>query len=152
MKILICAIGKAKSGTPQHLLYQDYIKRLPYKVECKEFEVKITDSEKRKQREAELLLSACSGYEYIVALDENGKNLSSLEFARTIKNRQQQGYSSFAFIIGGADGLHESVTQKASLTWSLGRATWPHLLVRVLLAEQLYRMHSILSEHPYHRE
>jgi len=152
MKILICAIGKAKSGTPQYLLYQDYIKRLPYKVECKEFEVKITDSEKRKQREAELLLSACGGYEYIVALDENGKNLSSLEFARTIKNRQQQGYSFFAFIIGGADGLHESVTQKASLTWSLGRATWPHLLVRVLLAEQLYRMHSILSEHPYHRE
>ena len=99
-----------------------------------------------------MLLDACKGYERIVALDESGKTLSSREFADTLKNWQQQGNSSFAFVIGGADGLSEAVLKKSHLAWSLGRVTWPHMLVRALLAEQLYRAHSILSRHPYHRD
>lgn len=152
MKILIAAIGKAKTSSPQHQLYLDYTKRLPWRVECKEFEVKLTDTAQRKAREAELLLSACAGYEYIIALDESGSLLSSREFSQTVSNSQQQGISSFAFIIGGADGLDESIIKKAKIIWSFGRVTWPHMLVRALLAEQLYRTHSVISGHPYHRD
>ncbi len=151
MKVLISAIGKTKSS-PQQQLYIDYIKRLPWKVECKEFEVKTTDPIQRKTKEAELLLSACAGYEYIIALDEKGSLLSSREFSEHLGNWQKQGVSSFAFIIGGADGLDNSVLKKAKLIWSFGRVTWPHMLIRGLLAEQLYRAHSVLSGHPYHRD
>ncbi len=152
MKLVIAAIGKAKSSSAQQQLYIDYIKRLPWKIECKEFDVKIADMAQRKAREAELLLSACAGYEYIIALDESGSLLSSREFSEHLGNWQQQGISSFAFIIGGADGLDSSVLKKAKLTWSFGRVTWPHMLVRGMLAEQLYRAHSVLSGHPYHRD
>lgn len=151
MKILISAIGKAKAS-PQQQLYLDYIKRLPWKVEGKEFDVKITDTAARKAREAELLLASCVGYEYIIALDESGSLLSSREFSEHLGSWQQQGISSFAFIIGGADGLDVSVLKKAKLVWSFGRVTWPHMLVRGMLAEQLYRAHSVLSGHPYHRD
>jgi 23S rRNA (pseudouridine1915-N3)-methyltransferase len=152
MKIAINAIGKAKSSSAQQQLYLDYIKRLPWKIECKEFDVKIADMAQRKAREAELLLSACAGYEYIIALDESGSLLSSREFSEHLGSWQQQGISSFAFIIGGADGLDASVLKKAKLTWSFGRVTWPHMLVRGMLAEQLYRAHTVLSGHPYHRD
>ena len=152
MKLLISCIGKAKQASPQHQLYLDYIKRLSYKVECKEFEDKNPNLSMRKAKEAELLLSACAGYEHIIALDETGKNISSREFAEHIKTKQQQGVSSFVFIIGGADGLDESVLKKSNLIWSFGKVTWPHMLVRAMLAEQLYRTHTLLSGHPYHRD
>lgn len=151
MKILIAAIGKAKSSSGRQL-YLDYIKRLPWKVECREFEVKNSNMATRKAREAELMLSACDVYEYIIALDETGSLLSSREFSEHLGSCQQRGISSFAFIIGGADGLDSSVLKRANLVWSFGRVTWPHLLVRVMLAEQLYRAYSVLSEHPYHRD
>lgn len=150
MRILINAIGKAKSG-PERELYQDYVKRLPWKVVCKEFDVKLEGAQ-RKAREGELLLAGCEGAEIVVALDESGKTLSSREFAEALKKWQGQGISSFAFVIGGADGLHESVLKKAHLTWSLGRVTWPHMLVRAMLAEQLYRASTLISGHPYHRD
>ena len=151
MKILITAIGKSKSS-PQQQLYQDYVKRIPWKVECKEFDTKITDTAQRKAKEAELLLAACSGYECIIALDESGELLSSRDFSNHMGRWQQQGISSFAFIIGGADGLDASVLKKSKLVWSFGRVTWPHMLVRGMLVEQLYRAHSVISGHPYHRD
>jgi 23S rRNA (pseudouridine1915-N3)-methyltransferase len=139
MKIVIAAIGKAKAG-PELQLYHDYVKRLPWKIAVKE------------AKDAAGLLAACAGYERVIALDESGRDLSSREFAGQLKTWQQQGHSSFAFIIGGADGLDDSILKKAHLRWSLGRVTWPHMLVRGLLAEQLYRAHSIISNHPYHRD
>ena len=147
MKVLIAAIGKAKAASPEQHLYADYLARLPWKISCKEFDIRPAD----KRKEAEKLLAACAGYSRIVALDETGKNLSSAEFSEQLKQWQQQGNSSVAFLIGGADGLDASARQAAHLVWSLGRATWPHLLVRTLLAEQLYRAHTILTGHPYHR-
>lgn len=150
MKITIAAIGKAKAS-PEQTLYNDYIKRLPWKVACKEFEVKLDSVEKKKAKENELLLGACKGMERIIALDESGKNLSSREFADQLSKWQQQGCSSLGFIIGGADGLEPATFKSAHLVWSFGRVTWPHMLMRTLLAEQLYRAHSLLSNHPYHR-
>ena len=151
MKILIATIGKVKAS-PERDLYLSYTSRLPWKLECREFEVKLEDVEQRKHKEAEYLLAACKGYDCIIALDESGKTLSSREFATQIKQWQNQGNSSLAFIIGGSDGLHESVLKQAKLVWSFGRVTWPHMLVRGLLAEQLYRANSILTNHPYHRD
>ena len=151
MKILISAIGKAKSN-PQQQLYMDYIKRLPWKVECKEFDVKLSDVTQKKAKEAELLLGACAGYDKIITLDESGKLLSSREFSEVLGKWQGEGSSSFAFIIGGADGLDEIVLKRANLIWSLGRVTWPHILVRSLIAEQIYRANCLLSNHPYHRD
>jgi 23S rRNA (pseudouridine1915-N3)-methyltransferase len=146
MKLLIVAIGKAKPS-PELQLYLDYTKRLPWKVECKEFDVRPAS----KEKEAEKLLVACTGYNRVIALDETGRQFTSPEFAKQLGSWQQQGHSSFAFIIGGADGLDASVRKAAHLTLSLGSLTWPHMLVRGLLAEQLYRSYSILTNHPYHR-
>jgi 23S rRNA (pseudouridine1915-N3)-methyltransferase len=151
MRILIAAIGKAKAS-PAQQLYLDYIKRLPWKVECKEFDVKHADDAQRKTRECERLLSACKGYDRVIALDESGKQFTSREFASYIGNAQQQGNSSLAFLIGGSDGINDAVRKDAHLIWSLGKLTWPHMLVRPLLAEQLYRAWSVLAKHPYHRD
>jgi len=145
MRVLIAAIGKAKAS-PESQLYADYIKRLKWKVSVREF------AAADKAREGEMLLDVCKGYDKIIALDESGKALSSREFAQSLGGWQQQGSSSFAFIIGGADGLDEAVLKKANLIWSLGRVTWPHMLMRALLAEQLYRAWSLLNNHPYHRD
>lgn len=146
MKILICAIGKAKNTSPHQLLFLEYIKRLPWKIDVREF------AASDKSKEAKQLLSALVGYEYIISLDETGELLSSREFSEKLGGLQQKGTSSFAFVIGGADGLDESVVRKSNLCWSFGRVTWPHMLVRGMLAEQIYRAYSVLNHHPYHRE
>jgi 23S rRNA (pseudouridine1915-N3)-methyltransferase len=120
-------------------------------VTCREFDVKLNDIAQRKVREGEQLLSGVAGCDRIIALDETGKTLSSPEFASTLKGWQQQGHSSFGFVIGGSDGLDAAVLKKAHLVWSFGRVTYPHMLVRALLAEQLYRAQTIISGHPYHK-
>jgi 23S rRNA (pseudouridine1915-N3)-methyltransferase len=146
MKLLIAAIGKAKPS-PELSLFQEYVKRMAWKVTLKELDVRPAS----KEKEAEKLLAACEGYARLVALDETGRQFTSPQFARQLGEWQQAGHSSLAFVIGGADGLHESVRARAQLVWALGSLTWPHMLVRALLAEQLYRAQSILSGHPYHR-
>lgn len=150
MKVVLSAIGKAKAG-PEQQLYQEYVKRVPWPISCREFDVKLNDITQRKMREGEQLLSGVSSCDRIIALDETGKTFSSPEFAGQLKNWQQQGNSSFGFIIGGSDGLSPEVLNKAHLVWSFGRVTYPHMLVRALLAEQLYRAHTIISGHPYHK-
>lgn len=153
MRITLAAIGKATRSSPESQLFEQYLKRLPWKLALKELEdKKSTATARRKEREAELLLGACEGHDRIVALDEKGAALTSVQFARQLQDWQNQSASSVAFVIGGADGLHASVLQRSNLVLSFGTMTWPHLLVRALLAEQLYRAQSILSGHPYHRE
>jgi 23S rRNA (pseudouridine1915-N3)-methyltransferase len=152
MKLLIAASGKMKEASSEAALLREYTKRLSWKVTVKEFDIKHADTTTRQMKEAESLLGACEGYEKLIALDERGKDLSSRELAKQFSTWQQQGASSVAIIIGGADGLHESVRKKAHLLLAFGRATWPHMLVRAMLAEQLYRVSTILENHPYHRD
>lgn len=153
MHITIAAIGKAKGSALYSKLLGEYLKRLPWQVTVKEFEEKRPlPTDQRKQREAELLLSACENHHRIIILDERGKELSSPQFARHIGDWQDQGDTRLAFLIGGQDGLADEIRTKAHLTLSFGRMTWPHMLVRPLLAEQLYRAYTILTNHPYHRE
>ena len=103
------------------------------------------------QKEGELLLSAVPEGGVIIALDERGKHLSSEEFAHRLGTWQDNGIPAAAFLIGGADGHSPEVRQKAHLLLAFGKMTWPHMLARAMLAEQIYRAKTILDGHPYHR-
>ena len=150
MRIFIAAVGRTRAGEAR-TLYEEYISRLPWQVTLREVEEKRKlPPPERKAREAELLLGTLPAGAAAVALDAGGKALSSRAFAERIGSWRDEGRD-LAFLIGGADGLGAEVLRRADLTLSLGPMTWPHLLVRVLLAEQLYRAHSILAGHPYHR-
>ncbi len=152
MKLLIAASGKMKPASPEALLLREYAKRLPWKLTIKECDIRHADSATHQQKEAEFFIHACEGYEKTLVLDERGKDVSSRDLARQFSGWQQQGISSVAIIIGGADGLHETVRRKADLLLAFGKLTWPHMLVRAMLAEQIYRVSSILENHPYHRD
>jgi 23S rRNA (pseudouridine1915-N3)-methyltransferase len=101
--------------------------------------------------EGRRLLGALAPAEHVVALDERGRELTTRELASWLGSRMQQG-EDLAFVIGGPDGLAPEVLSRSNFTLALSRLTLPHALARVLLAEQLYRAHSILGNHPYHRD
>lgn len=103
------------------------------------------------ERKPEKFIDACAGATIVVALDERGKSLSSEAFAKQLSTWRDSGEARIAFVIGGADGLPADVKAKAKLTLAFGAQTWPHLMVRTMIAEQLYRAMTILSGHPYHR-
>jgi 23S rRNA (pseudouridine1915-N3)-methyltransferase len=105
-----------------------------------------------KKREAELILAALPPRCPLVALDERGAAWPSRALADRIAAWRDHGLPELAFAIGGADGLDGTVLERAAATWSLGPLTWPHLLVRGMLLEQLYRAQQILAGHPYHRD
>ncbi len=106
----------------------------------------------RTDEEAENLLAAVPAGSFIIALDERGKSLSSNEFARIVQKKLESGTQGIAFLIGGPDGHGQPVHDNAGLLLSFGKMTWPHMLARVLLVEQVYRAVTILVNHPYHRE
>jgi 23S rRNA (pseudouridine1915-N3)-methyltransferase len=105
-----------------------------------------------KTREAELILAALPQRSRLVALDERGAAWSSVDFADRLADWRDAGNSGVAFAIGGADGLGTAIVERADAVLSLGKMTWPHLLVRGMLLEQLYRAQQILAGHPYHRD
>ncbi len=147
------AVGRMQRG-PELDMIGTYLKRLPWKSEIIEIDIKkqFVNAEDRKAREAEKLLQAIPQGAAVIVLDERGAALSSRDFAKKIEHFQLQAFNNLAFIIGGADGLHESVRLRADLKLAFGTLSWPHMLVRVMLAEQIYRVWSILSGHPYHRD
>ncbi len=152
MDMVIAAVGRIRRG-PVKELFDDYVRRLTWTVTLKEVEERAPlPPEALKRKEAELILAALPDRAFTVALDERGKQYTSTDFARQIGRWREQSGGPLAFLIGGADGLHQSVLDAADATLSLGAMTWPHRLARCLLVEQLYRAHSILSGHPYHRE
>jgi 23S rRNA (pseudouridine1915-N3)-methyltransferase len=152
LRLLIAAVGRVKSG-PLADLQSEYLKRLSGSIGITEVEERRTLSPaERKAREAELLLAALPEDALIVALDERGKTLASAAFAERVQRWRAEGVKTLAFVIGGAEGLAQPVVQRANLSLSLGAMTWPHLLARILLLEQLYRAQQIDAGHPYHRE
>ena len=104
-----------------------------------------------KTREAELILAALPAGARLVALDQRGAEWSSRELADRLRTWRDSGIGAIAFAIGGAEGLGPAVIERADAVLSLGIMTWPHLLVRCMLLEQLYRAQQILAGHPYHR-
>ena len=137
--------------------YQDYITRLGsgLKVSLVEIEPgqRTAGRPPRKAMEAEAqrLLAALRKDEYVVALDERGAEMTTRELAAWLKTRMQDGRD-LAFLVGGPDGFAPEVLARSDFKWSLSRLTFPHALVRVVLAEQLYRAHGVLANHPYHRD
>ena len=151
MRITIAAVGRWKTG-PERELYELYISRLPWSVELKEIEVKKELNTKvRRSQEGTALLGAIPTHAHIIALDERGTSETSERFAARLSECIDTGNKNIVFLIGGADGLEESLRKRANAVLSFGALTWPHMLVRTLLAEQLYRAHSIMTGHPYHR-
>lgn len=135
--------------------YEEYTRRLKtsMRVELEELpqgKGKGKDKARAKADEEKRLLDRV-GDDYLIALDERGKSLTTQDLARWLSLRQQDGRN-LSFVIGGPDGLGAGVLAKASLRWSLSALTFPHAMVRVILAEALYRAHSLLHNHPYHRE
>lgn len=145
MRVRILAIG---TRMPEWVTtaYEDYTRRLrgSMRVDLEELQV-------RTKAEEEKRLLERIGDDYVVALDERGKLKSSVEVARWLNERLQDGRN-LSFLIGGPEGLGPGILMKASWRWSLSPLTFPHAMVRVMLAEQLYRAHSVLQNHPYHRE
>jgi 23S rRNA (pseudouridine1915-N3)-methyltransferase len=105
-----------------------------------------------KKREGEILLQSLKQDDYLVALDENGKQFSSEELSLFIQQRATESTRHIVFLIGGAFGLDSSVLQRAHLKWSLSKLTFPHQLVRLILAEQVYRACTILRNEKYHHK
>ncbi len=151
MKLWLAAVGRAKPG-PESDLYAQYVRRLSIPLTLREVEEKRPlPPAARKAREAELLLAAIPAQAVVIALDERGRSLGSEEFAARMGRWRDDGTVDLAFLIGGADGHGDAVRARADLLLSLGAMTWPHMLVRALVAEQVWRAQAILSGHPYHR-
>ncbi|HZD24694.1 MAG TPA: 23S rRNA (pseudouridine(1915)-N(3))-methyltransferase RlmH [Alphaproteobacteria bacterium] len=151
MRVTVAAVGRAR-GRAEAELFAAYVKRLPWPLTLKEIEERAGAPAERCRREGERLLAALPGDALVVALDPGGRMLDSPGFAAALQGWQDSGRRDLGFVIGGADGLDPAVLARADARLSLGPMTWPHMLARVMLAEQLFRAASILAGHPYHRE
>ncbi len=148
MRVKVIAVGK-NSDLEKHLCLR-YQARLGHKIKCVEVCVsKQTIVNKRKQDEYKQIIRYIKPDDFIICLDERGQNIKSDELASLIEKTNLQNQTP-TFIIGGADGL-DSCLHDTSMQIAFGKQTWPHLLVRAMLFEQLYRAHDILNAGPYHR-
>lgn len=156
MRIRICAVGRLRSG-PEKSLIDDYLKRFDRTGRALGLgPAEIIEVDDRKNAgmaaEAALLRRALPAGSVICTLDERGKVITSPAFADQLAGWRDQGRGDLALIIGGADGIDSALRAEADFSLSFGKMVWPHMLVRVMLAEQLYRAATILAGSPYHRE
>lgn len=160
MKIIILCIGRLKEDA-ERKIFGRYLERLSQiggqhglgpavLTELPESRARITHE--RKAGEAEALGKRVPAGSQIFTLDERGRTCSSVEFSEKLRAARDDGFKNLCFVIGGPDGLDPDFVRKADAAISFGRMTLPHGLVRVVLAEQLYRAATILAGHPYHRE
>ncbi len=146
MKVTILAIGKCKKNSPEAMIIAEYVKRSSWNVIIKE------KDNSDQVDEAKFLQENIPHGAKVIVLDERGENMKSLELAAKIENWQLNGVSEICFLIGGADGHLQSTRDKADLLLSFGKLTLPHMLMRAVLTEQIYRVQTIIAHHPYHRE
>ncbi len=159
MKIAVHAVGRMKAG-PEKELADRYLDRfakggpavgLEFSGVSELSESRSPNALERRRDEAQKLQSQLAPGTVLILLDERGKNISSEVFAERIAALRDSGQRNLALAIGGPDGHDPALHQAAALVLSFGALTWPHQLVRIMLAEQLYRVATILSGHPYHR-
>jgi 23S rRNA (pseudouridine1915-N3)-methyltransferase len=155
MKISLIVIGKKMPDWIQTGI-NHYQKQLP---DYLNFSLITLEAQKRKGKnikqikelEGEIIIKATKGASFVIAFDEHGKQNTTKNIAQQLGNWQQNG-ENIALIIGGADGLSDKVKNYVNQLWGLSNLTLPHSIARLLAVEQLYRSHSLLTNHPYHRE
>ncbi len=159
MRILVHAVGRLKAG-PEKDLAGEYLARAAgicrnggiKTVTVVEYpESTAATTPLRQADEAARLLAGLDGRSIVIALDERGREMTSPQFAAEIARHRDAGVQDFILLIGGPDGHGEAVKARADLQLAFGKLTWPHRLMRILLAEQIYRALTILINHPYHR-
>ena len=149
MKYRISIIGKIKSNN-EDLITNKYIKRIK-NIELKQYEVKTKNKEKKINEEAEKLINSTPKNGKLILLDEEGENISSADLAKLILNWSNNNINSVNFAIGGAFGNGIKIKKSADKIIALGRLTWPHQMVKMMVAEQIYRIETIIQGHPYHK-
>ncbi len=155
MRVRVIAVGTRMSAWVQ-AAFEDYSRRMhgADAIELVQIPVAPRHGEGEAKRalklEAGRILALIEAREYVVALDERGRTFTTLQLSAWLAERRSHG-TPLSFIIGGPDGLDATIVARAQLRWSLSTLTFPHALVRVLLAEQLYRASTVLAGHPYHR-
>lgn len=160
MRVQLYAVGRMKAG-PERELAARYLDRfakaapqlgLEFGGVIEAPESRAREADQRKREEAAKLAETIDPATALILLDERGKSLSSADFAKMIAKHRDGGARAMTFAIGGADGHAEELRQRAQMVISFGVMTFPHQIMRILAAEQLYRAATILSGHPYHRE
>jgi 23S rRNA (pseudouridine1915-N3)-methyltransferase len=156
MRLHVLAVGRLRADRPERSLFEDYQLRFNQIARPLALgplaEVEVEDRRNLgREAEADLLTRAVPAGAMIVALDERGRQCTSPEFAALLARWRDGGATDLAFVIGGADGLAPKLRDRAHHALSFGQMVWPHMLARVLLAEQIYRAATILSGSPYHR-
>lgn len=155
MKLRIISVGH-KMPAWVETACADFTKRMPRELSVDIIDIKPekraagNNTENIQLIEAKRILEA-AGRDYIIACDERGQEVTTLQLAEKMQSWQSLGRD-VSIVIGGADGLHPSLKQQADWLWGLSKLTLPHAFVRVLLTEQLYRAYSVIQNHPYHRE
>ncbi len=155
MRVHLCVVGRLRAG-PERDLIDDYFKRFDRTGRALSLgPVSVHEVEDRKgggmAAEAVLLRKAIPNGATLCVLDERGRVESSPEFSKRLARWRDDGVQDLAFVIGGADGIDPALRSEADFALSFGQMVWPHMLVRVMLSEQLYRAASILAGSPYHR-
>ena len=149
MKYVISIIGKFKNND-ENLITQKYLKRIN-NIKLNQYEIKINNLEKRLEEEGSKLINSTPKNGKLILLDEQGENLSSTELAEIISKWRDNNISSINFAIGGAFGNGQLIKTSADKIVALGKLTWPHQMVKMMVAEQIYRIETILEGHPYHK-
>jgi 23S rRNA (pseudouridine1915-N3)-methyltransferase len=159
VRVIMAAVGRMKDGPERNLLdrYWDRLatagRPLGWSAAsiAEILESRASSPQARQRDEAERLLAKTAARDLTIVLDEKGRRLDSPAFASYLRSRQESGARDLCLLIGGPDGHGSAAVEAADLVLSLGPMTFPHMLARILVAEQLYRAATILSGHPYHR-
>jgi len=149
MKYIISTIGKIKSNN-EDLITRKYLKRIK-NIELKQHEVKTKNKEKKIEEESDKLINSTPKNGKLILLDEAGENISSQDLTELILNWRNNNITSVNFAIGGAFGNGIKIKKTADKIIALGKFTWPHQMVKMMIAEQIYRIETIIQGHPYHK-
>ena len=149
MKYKISTVGKIKSND-EDIITRKYLQRIK-NIELKQYEVKAKNKEKKLEEEADKLINSTPKDGKLILLDEEGENISSSDLAKLILNWNNSNITSVNFAIGGAFGNGIKIKRTADKIIALGRLTWPHQMVKMMISEQIYRIETIIHGHPYHK-
>ena len=149
MKYKISTVGKIKSND-EDIITRKYLQRIK-NIELKQYEVKAKNKEKKLEEEADKLINSTPKNGKLILLDEEGENISSSDLAKLILNWNNSNITSVNFAIGGAFGNGIKIKRTADKIIALGRLTWPHQMVKMMISEQIYRIETIIHGHPYHK-